>query len=328
MSTSYTTNIGLGTPALNDTSWNTVLDTNRVKIDALAAVASGAVVQTEFPSSTLNVKVAACTFRKSDGTLVTYAGTASQAMTASNTNYLYLTDAGSLTVNTTGFPASTFHVRLATVVAGGSTITSVTDARLPLLSMGANANTIYLALAGGTLADPADIVLGTSTGTKIGTSASQKLGFFNATPIVQPANTVELVALLVSLGLRATGGNPALNLGTGTLTCGLSNLGDTITITDAKNIVVGTSTGTKVGTATTQKLGFWNATPIVQPSGSNQASLTDSSGGSASTTLSAVGATNGSDVSGAINNNFASLARLVNQLRSDLVAAGIIKGSA
>lgn len=37
-----------------------------------------------------------------------------------------------------------------------------------------------------------------------------------------------------------------------------------IVITDG-NIVLGTITGTKLGTATTQKLGLWNATPIVQP---------------------------------------------------------------
>lgn len=32
-----------------------------------------------------------------------------------------------------------------------------------------------------------------------------------------------------------------------------------------KDIITGTTTGTKFGTATSQKLGFWNATPIVQP---------------------------------------------------------------
>ncbi len=36
-------------------------------------------------------------------------------------------------------------------------------------------------------------------------------------------------------------------------------------IFESINITTGTSTGTKIGTATTQKLGFWNATPIVQP---------------------------------------------------------------
>lgn len=38
-----------------------------------------------------------------------------------------------------------------------------------------------------------------------------------------------------------------------------------INIQDAKHIALGTTTGTKIGTATSQKLGVWNATPIVQP---------------------------------------------------------------
>lgn len=38
-----------------------------------------------------------------------------------------------------------------------------------------------------------------------------------------------------------------------------------MTFSEALNIVVGTSTGTKIGTATSQKLSFWNKTPIVQP---------------------------------------------------------------
>ena len=37
------------------------------------------------------------------------------------------------------------------------------------------------------------------------------------------------------------------------------------TIADTKNIALNTSTGTKIGTATSQKLGFWNATPVDQP---------------------------------------------------------------
>jgi hypothetical protein len=39
----------------------------------------------------------------------------------------------------------------------------------------------------------------------------------------------------------------------------------TITFSDACNLAVGTTTGTKIGTATSQKLAFWNKTPIVQP---------------------------------------------------------------
>jgi len=40
--------------------------------------------------------------------------------------------------------------------------------------------------------------------------------------------------------------------------------GGNVTLADV-NLVLGTTTGTKIGTATTQKIGFWNATPIVQP---------------------------------------------------------------
>lgn len=42
-------------------------------------------------------------------------------------------------------------------------------------------------------------------------------------------------------------------------------IGAAFTFTDAINMAVGTTTGTKIGTATSQKLSFWNATPIVQP---------------------------------------------------------------
>lgn len=51
-----------------------------------------------------------------------------------------------------------------------------------------------------TLNDAVNIPVGTSTGTKIGTSASQKLGFFNATPVVQQTAVTAAVALQ-NLGL-------------------------------------------------------------------------------------------------------------------------------
>lgn len=45
----------------------------------------------------------------------------------------------------------------------------------------------------------------------------------------------------------------------------LSFAGTAMTYAEGYNVVLGTSTGTKIGTTTSQKLGFWNATPIVQP---------------------------------------------------------------
>jgi hypothetical protein len=52
------------------------------------------------------------------------------------------------------------------------------------------------------LADAGNITVGTTTGTKIGTSASQKIGFFNATPVVQPT---ELTDELTSITHTAPG---------------------------------------------------------------------------------------------------------------------------
>jgi len=87
---------------------------------------------------------------------------------------------------------------------------------------------------------------------------------------------------------------------------------------DGRHIQVGLTTGTKIGTAITQKLSLWGVTPVVQPASGNQAALsldTDVTGGDT------VDKT-------AIDNNFSSIQTLVNQLRTDLIAAGVIKGSA
>ena len=67
------------------------------------------------------------------------------------------------------------------------------------------------------LADAGDITVGTTTGTKIGTATTQKLGFYNKTPVVQPAAVADattsvdvitqfnaLLARMRDLGLIAT----------------------------------------------------------------------------------------------------------------------------
>lgn len=55
------------------------------------------------------------------------------------------------------------------------------------------------------------------------------------------------------------------------------------TISDGLNIVLNTTTGTKLGTATSQKLGLWNATPVVQPSTTGTATGFTAGGGTAVT---------------------------------------------
>ncbi len=172
MSTTFTPNTKLGQPALGDTGWSTPLNNNATTLDGLAPVGGLCVTLHEVPSASLNVAVAAGSYVQQDGTIGTYAGTASQAITASATKVLYLdlTASGALTV-AASYP-STAHVRLATVVAGGSTITSITDNR--------QAFTVC-----GSILDGIEIPIGSSSGLQIGTASTQKIGFLGATPAAQ-----------------------------------------------------------------------------------------------------------------------------------------------
>ena len=112
-----------------------------------------------------------------------------------------------------------------------------------------------------------NVQLGTTAGTKFGTSTAQKLAFYNATPIVQVGATIDLGTVLSNLGLRASGtAYPLTTSGAINFTGGLTLATVGLTITNV-NIALSTTTGTKFGTATTQKLAFYNSTPIVKPTG-------------------------------------------------------------
>ena len=98
-----------------------------------------------------------------------------------------------------------------------------------------------------------------------------------------------------------------------------------ITLDAAINLILDTVTGTKIGTAVGQKLGFWAKTPVVQPAAANQAALTNSTGGTYDGTISAV---SGTPDDATINNNFTELHTLLHEIRTALVNTGLIKGSA
>jgi hypothetical protein len=75
----------------------------------------------------------------------------------------------------------------------------------------------------------------------------------DSTPGNFPLKTVSTLTLNSNTGLLSSTG---FGVGTGG-----------ITMVDAANIAVNTSTGSKIGTATNQKLGFFNSTPVVQQTG-------------------------------------------------------------
>lgn len=108
---------------------------------------------------------------------------------------------------------------------------------------------------------------------------------------------------------------------------GTTRLDGNLSLNDSSGIAFSTIVGSKIGTSTTQKLAFWNATPIIQPSSANQTILTDSTTGtpSATFTMTNVGVVFNQAT---LNNNFATLIRLINEMQSVLVNTGIMKGSA
>jgi hypothetical protein len=144
----YTSRLNLPKPDAGNTGYVATWNANQDLYDGLAALGALAVAAKEVPSTTPNVRVAAGSFRKSDGSIVAYAGTASQACTTATTNYVFLNDAGMLVVNTTGFPVNC--VRLAVVAAGATTITSVADARVPWALAGVGTPTIAAGAGAGT----------------------------------------------------------------------------------------------------------------------------------------------------------------------------------
>jgi hypothetical protein len=151
---------------------------------------------------------------------------------------------------------------------------ALTSGRIPFMTTNGrltDSSAFLFATGTGITLTDLNFVLGTTTGSKIGTSTSQKLSFFNSTPIVQPGATTDLGTVLSNLGLRASGtAYPITTSGAVSFTGGLTVSTTGLTITDV-NVILNTTTGTKFGTATTQKLSFFNSTPVVQPAATTTA---------------------------------------------------------
>lgn len=160
-------------------------------------------------------------------------------------------------------------------------------------------------------------------GACLGYDTTDKIGFFGATPVDQPASTADIKDSLVELGLIADSGATSLNLDSGTLTAATVattdlTVANDITIASEGNVILSTSTGTQIGTATSQKIGFYSTTPIVQRSGAAQAAVTTTP--AVSTTSNIWGFSTSTQANDVV--------ALANEIRAALVALGLIKGSA
>jgi hypothetical protein len=81
------------------------------------------------------------------------------------------------------------------------------------------------------------------------------------------------IATFTNVGLLTVPDGPTTLVGNDTTdtlenkTIGAAAVDGTLTFNDAKDIAFNTTTGTKIGTATNQKLAFYNATPVDQRTG-------------------------------------------------------------
>jgi hypothetical protein len=89
----------------------------------------------------------------------------------------------------------------------------------------------------------------------------------------------------------------------------------TITNTLIKSVHDGNDDGLNLGDATTDKVGFYGVTPIVQRSGKDQAAVDTT-------------AATSTEPYGFSSTQANAIIALVNEIRAALVAIGIIKGSA
>ena len=111
-----------------------------------------------------------------------------------------------------------------------------------------------------------------------------------------------------------------------------------LTLSNAVNVAVNTATGTKIGTAVGQKLGFWNVAPVVQPASADQAdqgSMTASAVGDLGSTNSSPWGYGSEANADAVHTEIdklvadvAALDTLLTAVRTALVNAGLMKGSA
>lgn len=83
---------------------------------------------------------------------------------------------------------------------------------------------------------------------------------------------------------------------------------------DVQELTDGRPAGAHFGQSTTDLIAFFGVTPVVQPSSASQAAAAATTTTTATTT--------------ALQTDLDSLRVLVNQLRSELVTLGLIKGSA
>lgn len=146
---------------------------------------------------------------------------------------------------------------------------AVINSPLPIANGGTGATTAGAALTalGG---QPIDATLTALAGLATG---ADKVAYSTGTDTFSQADLTSFARTLLD---DANAGAARTTLGVGT---GDSPTFAGLTIADTGNIVLATGTGTKIGTATGQKLGFFNAAPVAQQAGTGETTGATGGGG-------------------------------------------------
>jgi hypothetical protein len=130
----YTTYARLAKPGDLDPGWGTIHNANYDLIDSWAPVRVFACTVTETPSSTLRVQVRGGNYKRVGVHQIFTASDVVLILAANTTVKVYCTASG--ITSAAAYPDSASHVPIATVVTGGSAITSIVDDRCPYLMTG------------------------------------------------------------------------------------------------------------------------------------------------------------------------------------------------
>ncbi|MFL5381303.1 MAG: hypothetical protein ACJ8GN_02130 [Longimicrobiaceae bacterium] len=161
--------------------------------------------------------------------------------------------------NTTGTGARSILTIGAGLTLTGSTLTN------DLLSGKAGGQTVVGGVAAGenlTLSSTSHATKGTLTAT----SGSQMILNTTSANLRSPASD----GTSGTAGCWISVADSGLTLGTSNVSISLDRnnsqiaISGNIFLTDARNIALGSGSGNKIGTATSQKLGFWNTAPVAQ----------------------------------------------------------------
>lgn len=190
MASTLTTNAQFQKPATADRNWDAALNANADSLDGMAAIGTLLVTPTEYPSTSLNIRVTAGKYIKADGTIGVYSGIGVYALPASATVYLWLTDTGQLSTGSS-FP-TTAHVRLAHAVTGATTVSAVVDERVSSATAGTGLG--FVLKSGDTLSGTLSVASATTGVAALSVNPNApSVGFFGVSPMPQAAPLAALV---------------------------------------------------------------------------------------------------------------------------------------